>query len=104
MSIPANLPISAGVGFKPEHLGEILAAPQPIGFFEIHAENYIGGRRAAARTASRAARALRTVGAWRRAVDRLDAAPGPRPSDARQEAVRPLWAGELLGASGLVLA
>ena len=42
MSIPANLPISAGVGFKPEHLGEILAAPQPIGFFEIHAENYMG--------------------------------------------------------------
>src|SRR6266550_3701144 len=42
MSIPANLPISAGVGFKPEHLGEILAAPQPIGFFEVHAENYMG--------------------------------------------------------------
>ena len=42
MSITANLPISAGVGFKPEHLGEILAAPQPIGFFEIHAENYMG--------------------------------------------------------------
>ncbi len=42
MSIAASLPVSAGVGFKPEHLGDILAAAQPIGFFEIHAENYMG--------------------------------------------------------------
>lgn len=42
MSIAAHLPASAGVGFKPEHAGAILAAAQPIGFFEVHAENYMG--------------------------------------------------------------
>ena len=36
------MPASAGVGFKPEHVGAILAAAQPIGFFEVHAENYMG--------------------------------------------------------------
>jgi len=36
------LPACAGVGFKPAHLRDILAAPQPVGFFEIHAENYMG--------------------------------------------------------------
>ena len=42
MSLKADLPVSAGVGFKPEHLGDILAAAQPVGFFEVHAENYMG--------------------------------------------------------------
>lgn len=42
MCIAVDLPASAGVGFKPEHLDDILAAPQPIGFFEVHAENYMG--------------------------------------------------------------
>ena len=42
MSIAAHLPASAGVGFKPEHAGAILATAQPIGFFEVHAENYMG--------------------------------------------------------------
>jgi uncharacterized protein (UPF0276 family) len=42
MSIVSNLPARAGVGFKPEHFRDILAAPQPLGFFEIHAENYMG--------------------------------------------------------------
>ena len=36
------LPRRAGVGFKPEHFSAINAAPQPIGFFEVHAENYMG--------------------------------------------------------------
>jgi uncharacterized protein (UPF0276 family) len=40
--IPSHLPRRAGVGFKPEHFTDILAAPQPIGFFEVHAENYMG--------------------------------------------------------------
>ena len=40
--IPSTLPHRAGVGFKPEHFDDILAAPQAIGFFEIHAENYMG--------------------------------------------------------------
>lgn len=36
------LPAAAGVGFKPEHFYEIVEAPQPLGFFEVHAENYMG--------------------------------------------------------------
>ena len=40
--IPSALPRRAGAGFKPEHFAAIIAEPQPIGFFEIHAENYMG--------------------------------------------------------------
>jgi uncharacterized protein (UPF0276 family) len=40
--IPSRLPRLAGVGFKPEHFADINSAPQPIGFFEVHAENYMG--------------------------------------------------------------
>ena len=36
------LPASSGVGFKPEHFKAIREAAQPIGFFEVHAENYMG--------------------------------------------------------------
>jgi uncharacterized protein (UPF0276 family) len=32
----------AGTSFKPQHLQAILAGPKPRGFFEIHAENYMG--------------------------------------------------------------
>jgi hypothetical protein len=32
----------AGTSFKPEHLGEILAERPRHGFFEVHAENYMG--------------------------------------------------------------
>ena len=42
MSIVSNLPAWTGVGFKPAHFRDILAAAQPIGFFEVHAENYMG--------------------------------------------------------------
>ncbi len=42
MSRPSNLHASAGVGFKPAHFRAIVAAPQPIGFLEVHAENYMG--------------------------------------------------------------
>lgn len=38
----SDLPRRAGVGFKPGHFTAINAAPQPIGFFEVHAENYMG--------------------------------------------------------------
>lgn len=38
----AKLPQHAGVGFKPEHFSEIKLGQQPIGFFEVHAENYMG--------------------------------------------------------------
>jgi hypothetical protein len=42
MEIVSNLPACTGVGFKPAHFRDILAAPQPLGFFEVHAENYMG--------------------------------------------------------------
>ena len=42
MSIVSKLPARAGIGFKPAHFRDILAAPQPLGFFEVHAENYMG--------------------------------------------------------------
>ncbi|OIP85621.1 MAG: hypothetical protein AUK37_03960 [Rhodobacterales bacterium CG2_30_65_12] len=36
------LPDMAGVGFKPDHFAAIRAETPPLGFFEIHAENYMG--------------------------------------------------------------
>ena len=42
MPVMSHLPARAGVGFKPAHFRDILAAPQPLGFFEVHAENYMG--------------------------------------------------------------
>ena len=38
----SQFPLRAGAGFKPEHFAAISAAPQPISFFEVHAENYMG--------------------------------------------------------------
>jgi uncharacterized protein len=38
----SDLPACTGVGFKPVHFNDIVAAPQPVGFFEVHAENYMG--------------------------------------------------------------
>lgn len=40
--ILSQLPRRAGVGFKPEHFAEINTERQPVGFFEVHAENYMG--------------------------------------------------------------
>jgi uncharacterized protein (UPF0276 family) len=42
MPVSSSLPRRAGVGFKPEHFRDILADDQPLGFLEIHAENYMG--------------------------------------------------------------
>ncbi|MEF2552560.1 DUF692 domain-containing protein [Aurantimonas sp. A2-1-M11] len=36
------LPAAAGLGLKLEHAGEILATGPAVGFFEVHAENYMG--------------------------------------------------------------
>lgn len=36
------LPPLAGVGFKPQHFKDILEASAPVGWLEIHAENYMG--------------------------------------------------------------
>ena len=40
------LPNLPGVGYKPQHFAAILADPGPVGWLEIHAENYLcaGGR------------------------------------------------------------
>lgn len=40
--VAADLPNRAGVGLKAEHVDEILAERPDLGFFEIHAENYMG--------------------------------------------------------------
>jgi len=37
----AGLPRRAGIGLKPQHFREVLAALPEIGFFEVHAENYM---------------------------------------------------------------
>jgi uncharacterized protein len=44
MSSPAEggVPPSVGVGFKPEHFEAIIDTPPELGFFEVHAENYMG--------------------------------------------------------------
>ncbi len=36
------IPARAGVGLKPEHFAEILDTEPDIGWFEVHAENYMG--------------------------------------------------------------
>jgi len=41
-AIGGTLPPCAGVGLKPEHYGAILETSPDIGWFEIHAENYMG--------------------------------------------------------------
>ena len=40
------LPALAGVGLKPQHVAEVLETRPDLGFFEVHAENYMvpGGR------------------------------------------------------------
>ncbi|RAI40254.1 DUF692 domain-containing protein [Rhodoplanes roseus] len=42
MLVRSTLPADAGVGFKPQHRDALLADDAPIGFVEIHAENYMG--------------------------------------------------------------
>jgi uncharacterized protein (UPF0276 family) len=39
---PTMLAASVGVGFKPEHAPEALRPDHGLGFFEVHAENYMG--------------------------------------------------------------
>lgn len=38
---PATLPARAGIGLKPQHFREILELRPDLGFFEVHAENYM---------------------------------------------------------------
>ena len=37
-----NLPASPGVGYKAQHYSDVQANPDPVGWLEIHAENYMG--------------------------------------------------------------
>ncbi len=36
------LPATPGLGFKPEHFDQIMACIGAVGFYEVHAENYMG--------------------------------------------------------------
>ncbi|MBY6162158.1 DUF692 domain-containing protein [Mameliella alba] len=38
----STLPPLPGVGYKPQHYSAILNDPAPVGWFEVHAENYMG--------------------------------------------------------------
>ncbi len=69
------LPATAGLGFKPAHFAEIMSAP-PVGFFEVHAENYMGdgGQPHAQLSALRARHALSLHGVGL-------SIGGPRPPD-----------------------
>ena len=37
-----HLPAAPGVGYKPQHIDDLQAAPGPVRWLEIHAENYMG--------------------------------------------------------------
>ncbi|MDP2823473.1 MAG: DUF692 domain-containing protein [Sulfuritalea sp.] len=39
--IARGLPAAGGIGLKPEHFREVLETAPDIGFFEVHAENYM---------------------------------------------------------------
>ncbi|NUJ81360.1 DUF692 domain-containing protein [Methylocystis sp. FS] len=39
---PRSLPVRAGVGLKSEHFDDIVTSTPDVGFFEIHAENFMG--------------------------------------------------------------
>ena len=39
---PASLPARPGVGYKPQHYADIMENPGPLGWLEVHAENYMG--------------------------------------------------------------
>jgi uncharacterized protein (UPF0276 family) len=42
LRVGRTLPNRSGVGLKPEHIDEILRDRPSLGFFEVHAENYMG--------------------------------------------------------------
>lgn len=37
-----SLPLAPGVGYKPQHFEDLKAAPGPVAWLEVHAENYMG--------------------------------------------------------------
>lgn len=38
----ARLPNAIGIGYKPQHFTDLLEAPGPVKWIEVHAENYMG--------------------------------------------------------------
>lgn len=78
--------ITAGVGFKPEHFEEAVAAPADGLWFEVHAENYMveGGPRLAMLEALRSARPLSLHGVG------LSLASAGRPDASHLEKLRAL--------------
>ncbi len=38
----ATITARAGIGLKPEHMQDIMRGPPDVGWFEVHAENYMG--------------------------------------------------------------
>ncbi len=69
-----SLPNTPGVGFKPQHFDDILSGEQPIGFIEVHAENYMGAGGPPHAMLRRLRETLRAVHSRCRLVDRLDGA------------------------------
>ena len=41
-AVPSRLPPRAGVGLELAHARDVIAEKADVGFFEIHAENYMG--------------------------------------------------------------
>jgi uncharacterized protein (UPF0276 family) len=39
---PRSLPLSVGIGYKAWHYTDLITDPGPVGWLEIHAENYMG--------------------------------------------------------------
>jgi uncharacterized membrane protein len=96
-----SLPARAGSGSSPSISATILK-PAGLGFFEIHAENYMVAGGPFHHYLTRIRERLSAVDPWRRAVDRRRVAArrsAPRPAG---RAARPLPAAVLFRASGLV--
>lgn len=78
-----------GVGFKPVHLPEHIAARSEISFVELHAENYMGAGGAPHAQLARL-RAVPSFIAWRRAFDPVEPTFGLCTSYTPQTPVRSL--------------
>lgn len=39
---PSSIPARAGIGLRAEHYAAVLEAPPPVGWLEVHSENYFG--------------------------------------------------------------
>ncbi|MBM3952458.1 MAG: DUF692 domain-containing protein [Rhodospirillales bacterium] len=41
--VPGGLAARAGIGLRAPHVADALASPPPVGWYEVHIENYLGG-------------------------------------------------------------